>query len=107
MAIEGQSDRMASDMEVHMKQRYVTEFLHTEQMALIDIHQCLLNVYGDQTVDVSTMRQCMVCFSTGNSDSGSPPLVQAFMRTAYRLLFIANENAELMVITMLKKVFYS
>ena len=90
MAIEGQSDRMASDMEVHMKQRYVTEFLHTEQMALIDIHQCLLNVYGDQTVDVSTMRQCMVCFSTGNSDSGSPPLVQAFMSMPCRFLFITG-----------------
>ncbi|MEQ5154436.1 hypothetical protein ABN254_21715, partial [Providencia rettgeri] len=28
MAAEGQSDKMASDMEVHMKQRCVTNFLH-------------------------------------------------------------------------------
>ena len=38
MAAEGQSDKMASDMEVHMKQRCVTEFLHVEKMAPIDIH---------------------------------------------------------------------
>jgi hypothetical protein len=31
MAAEGQSDKMASDMEVRMKQRCVTEFLHAEK----------------------------------------------------------------------------
>jgi len=51
MAAEGQSDRMASDTEVQMNQRYVIEFLHVEKMAPFDIHQHLLNVYGDQTVD--------------------------------------------------------
>ena len=50
MAAEGQSDRMASDMEVR---RCVTEFFHEEKIAPIDIHQHLLNVYGDQTVYVS------------------------------------------------------
>ena len=38
MAAEGQSDRMAPDMEVYMKQRCVTEFLHVEKIAPIDIH---------------------------------------------------------------------
>ena len=28
MAEEGQSNKMASDMEVHMKQRFVIEFVH-------------------------------------------------------------------------------
>ena len=37
MAVEGQSDRRASDMEVHMKQRCVIEFLHAETTAPIDI----------------------------------------------------------------------
>ena len=55
MAAEGQSDRMASDMEVHMKQRWVTEFLHAENTVIIDIHGYLLNVYRNQTVDVSTV----------------------------------------------------
>ena len=32
-------------------------------MAPTDIHQYLLNIDGDQTVAVSTVRQCMVHFS--------------------------------------------
>jgi len=47
MAAEGQSDKMASDMGMHMKQWCVTEFLHAERIAPIDIH-CFLNVDGDQ-----------------------------------------------------------
>ena len=54
MAAQGQSDRMVSEMEVWMKQRCVTEFLHVEKIAPIDIHWCLLNFDGDQTVDVSS-----------------------------------------------------
>ena len=56
MAAEGQSDWMASDMEVPMEQRCVIEFLHEEKMASIDIHWRLLNVFGDQTVDVSIVK---------------------------------------------------
>ena len=56
MAAERQSDTMASDMEVRIKQRCVMEFLHTEKIELIDIHEHLLNVYGDQTMNVSTVR---------------------------------------------------
>ena len=41
-------------------------------VAPIDIHGHLLNIYGDQPVDVSTVRQWVVCFSSG--DSGSPLL---------------------------------
>jgi len=54
MAAEGQSDTVASDIEVQMKQR--CEFLHAEKMAPIGIHQCLLNADGDKTVDVSMVR---------------------------------------------------
>jgi len=31
MAAEGRSDRMVSDVEVQMKQRWVSEFLHAEK----------------------------------------------------------------------------
>lgn len=41
-------------MEVHM---CVTEFLRVDKMALIKIHQCLLNIYEVQRVDVRTVRQ--------------------------------------------------
>jgi len=87
-------------MAVQMKHRCVIGFLHEEKMAPSDIYQRLLNVYGDQTADVSTVRQWMVRFSSG--DSGSPPLVQMFMSTECRLLFTAAENAQLIVVTMLK-----
>jgi len=38
MAAEEQSDEMTSDIEVHTKQRWVTEYLHVEKIAPIDIH---------------------------------------------------------------------
>jgi len=48
------------------------------------------------------MRQWVVCFSSGDSVSVSPPLVQLLLQAACRLLFIAGENAQLMVVTVLK-----
>ena len=47
---------MVSDMGVCPKQMCVTEFLHAEKMAPTDIRQHLPNVYGDQAVDVHTVR---------------------------------------------------
>jgi len=87
---------------VCMKQRCSIESLHAEKIAPIDIYHRLLNVYGDQTMDVNTVRQWVVHFSIGSSDSGSPLLLQIVMSVACRLLFIAGENAELMVVSMLK-----
>ena len=54
-------EQMASDMEVQMKPNCGTEFLHTEKMAPTGIHRCLLNIYGDQTVDVNTIMRWVVC----------------------------------------------
>ena len=48
MEAEGQSDKMASDIEMDMKQMCVIEFLHAEKMAPIDIRLCLLNIFEDQ-----------------------------------------------------------
>lgn len=48
MSAEGQSHKMAFDMEVSMKQKCVIEYLHVEKMAPTDIHWCLLYTYGDQ-----------------------------------------------------------
>jgi len=73
MTAEGQSDKMVSDMEVRMKQRCVTEFLHSGKIAPNEIHRCLLNVYGDQTVDVSTVRRRVARFSSGDSDAKDKP----------------------------------
>ena len=43
------------------------------KMASTDIHWHLLNVYGDQSVDVNTVRWCVVHFSSGDSDVGDMP----------------------------------
>ena len=64
---------MASDMEVCLKQRCVIEFLHVEKITPNDIHRRLLNVYGDQTVDVSTVRRWVERFSSGESDVKDKP----------------------------------
>jgi len=69
----GHSDRMVSDIEVHMKQRHGIEFLHAEKTAPTDIHQCLLNVYGDQAVDMRTGTWWVEHFSSGNSDENGKP----------------------------------
>lgn len=71
-AEEGCSDKMLSKMEVRMKHSCVIEFLRLEKKkkpAHIDIHCCLLNIYGGLTVDVSTV-MWVVHFSYGNNDSG-------------------------------------
>ena len=73
MTAEGQSDKMVSEMEVHLKQRCVIEFLHVEKIAPNDIQRRLLNVYGDQTVDVSTERRWVACFSSNDSDVKDKP----------------------------------
>ena len=63
-----QFDKMASDTEVCMKQRCRSEFLHVEKMEHIDICQYLLNVSGDQPVDVNTVRWWVLHFSGSDSD---------------------------------------
>ena len=47
---------MVSDTEMNMLQKCGIEFLHVENTAPTDIHQCLLNAYGDQTVDVTALK---------------------------------------------------
>ena len=74
MTAEGQSDKMVSDMEVRMKQMCVIKFMHAEKkIAPNNIHRRLLNVYGDQTVDVSTVRRWVARFSSGDSDVKDKP----------------------------------
>jgi transposase len=60
-------------MEVRIKQRCVIEFLHAEKIAHNEIHRRLLKVYGDQTVDVSTVMRCVARFNSGDSDVKDKP----------------------------------
>ena len=64
---------MAFDMKVRTKQRCVIEFLHAEKIAPIDIHRRLLKVYGNQTVDVSTVRRWVIRFSRGDNHVNDKP----------------------------------
>jgi len=50
-----------------------------------------MNIYGDHAVDVITVRQWVVCFSSGNSNSGSLLLMQVVTSMTRRLLVIASE----------------
>jgi len=83
---------MVSDMEVQLKQMCVIEFLHEEEFVPVSIHWLLQNVYGDQKVDVSTVRLWVVHFSSDYSDSRSPPPVQIFVSVVCSCLFLAGEN---------------
>ena len=60
-----------------------------ENMAPIDIHWHVLNVYRDQTVDVSTVRQWMVCFSSGDSSVKDKPR----SRWPYRFLQVWHTDS--------------
>ena len=53
-------------------------------------------------MNVSTVRQWVVFFSSGDSNSGSPPLVQIIMTVECRRFFTAGKNTQLMVVIMLK-----
>ncbi|PNF16036.1 hypothetical protein B7P43_G04626 [Cryptotermes secundus] len=64
---------MAPDKEVRTKQRCVIEFLTAEQIAPTDIHRCLLKVYGDDTMEVSTVRRWVVRFNTGEIEVRNKP----------------------------------
>jgi hypothetical protein len=64
----GEVCKMASDMIVRTKERYVIEFLHAGKIALVDIYRRLLKVYGDKTVDVSTVRKRVMLFCSGDND---------------------------------------
>ena len=68
----------------------VTTEAHVGGMVVqTDIHQCLLNISGDQAVDV---RWWEVCFNCSNSYCGSPLMVQIFSSKVCRLLFITGKN---------------
>ena len=44
-----------------------------KKMVVTDIHAHLLNIYGDQTVDVNIVKQWVVCFISDDGNNGAPP----------------------------------
>ena len=49
--------KMASSMDLHLKQRAVIEFLTTEGCSPIEIYSRMKAVYGEMCLDVSTVRR--------------------------------------------------
>ena len=74
-----------------MKQRCVTDFPHVKKNTSIVIHQGVLNVCGDQPVDVSTVRLWMVHFSSDGSYVKDKP----FSRWSYTHRWSASWAAHL------------
>jgi hypothetical protein len=72
-AAEEQSGKIASDMEVRTKQKCVIGFFHAEKIEPNDIDQHLLNIYGDQIMDTSTLRWCVSAVVTVIWESGHIP----------------------------------
>jgi len=52
------------------------------------------------------MRQWVVHFSSGDSDGGLRPVAQTVISMACRLLFLTGQNAQLMLVTMLKNYLF-
>jgi hypothetical protein len=67
---------MASDSEARHEQRAVIEFLTVEEETMGNIHRRLKNVYGDCTVDKSTVRRWakrVKSSERGNADLDDEP----------------------------------
>jgi len=51
--------------DVRFKQRAAIEFLTAEKVPSVEIHRRMQAVYGDQSVDVSTVRRWVRLFKDG------------------------------------------
>ena len=63
---------------------------------LVTVQQMAAEGQSDKMVsgmEVSSVRQWLLCFSSGKSDGGPPLPVQIFASVACKLLFVAGENA--------------
>jgi len=76
-------------------------------MAPMDIHQHLLSSEGDQVTDVSTLRGKQCSSAVVTATLGYLHWCRFFTSTAWELLTTAGENAQLVVVTVLKIVLYS
>jgi len=88
---EGQSDKITSNMELHMKQRCGVESMQIQKYTRW--HSFALNVYGDQTGPVSTVRWWVVHFSTDNSDVKEKPSGCPGMHSCHSMKWRASQSA--------------
>jgi hypothetical protein len=79
---------MEGDIDVHLKQRCVIEFLSGEHIAPTELHQLLKNFYGEQTVAISTVRRRV----SRVSDAGSG--LKDMSRSGRRCTTVTEDNKE-------------
>ncbi|XP_073526621.1 uncharacterized protein [Phyllobates terribilis] len=79
-----------ADIDVRIRQRSVIEFLHAEGETPIRIHERLKNVYGDATVDVSTVRRWV---RRCNTAEGPSPLADK-MRSGRPVTAVTPSNIQ-------------
>ena len=87
------------------EERCVTEFFHAEKKKNNNTHwhsSTLAECFWRTNSGSEHCEAGWVSFSSGDRDSGVPPLVQIVMSAACRLLFTAGENSQLMAVTVLK-----
>jgi hypothetical protein len=65
---------MADDVRICTRQRMAIEFLGTESSRLIDIHRRLKSVYGEDAIDISSVRRWVCLFKSSEECIGDRPL---------------------------------
>jgi hypothetical protein len=73
---------MADDVGIRARQRMVIEFLGTEGSSPIDIHRRLRSIYGEDVMDISSIRHWVRRFKSSEQDIGDRPrsaLAKSFM----------------------------
>jgi hypothetical protein len=65
--------QMADDVGIRTRQRVAIEFLGTESSSLKDIHRRLRSVYGEDAIDISSVRRRVRRFKSSEKDIGDAP----------------------------------
>ena len=60
-------------MDVNTRQRMLTELLTAEGSRPVQIHRRLSSVYGEDAVEVSSVRRWLRRFNSGEKDVGNSP----------------------------------
>jgi hypothetical protein len=79
---------MEGDIDVCLKQQCVIKFLNGEHIAPIELHQHLKNFYGEQRVDISTVRHWVRCVCDAGSGLKDMP------RSGHPCTAVMEENEE-------------
>ena len=92
-------------MYVRTRQRVVTEFITAEGFSPIEVHRRLRSVYGEDAIDVSSVRRWVRRFKGDEKDIGDRPgsaLAKSFTRPAYSVSRKGGKSVSIMKGTLWK-----